>query len=60
MAALDQSIFLVRKVVGELLTGGENVNVLLSRVAKLLLAEAAFRRTGAGFESLDGETDLFN
>src|SRR6476661_7067725 len=39
----DQSIFLVRKVVGELLTGRTNVDVLLSHVAEILLAKAAFR-----------------
>src|SRR5262245_27168150 len=39
----DQSIFLVREVVGELLTGRTNVDVLLSHVAEILLAEAAFR-----------------
>src|SRR5229473_5358893 len=39
----DQSIFLVREVVGELLTGRTNVDVLLSHVAKILLAEATFR-----------------
>src|SRR4029077_10350878 len=43
VAAQDQSIFLVREVVGELLTGRTNVNVLLSHVAEVLLAEAAFR-----------------
>src|ERR1017187_2974336 len=31
VAAQDQSIFLVREVVGELLTGRTNVNVLLSQ-----------------------------
>src|SRR5580704_7117069 len=41
--AQDNSIFLVREVVGELLTGRTNVNVLLSHVAEILLAEAAFR-----------------
>ena len=41
VAAQDQSIFLVREVVGELLTGRTNVNVLLSHVAEILLAEAA-------------------
>src|SRR5664279_5060863 len=43
VAAQDQSIFLVREVVGELFTGRTNVNVLLSHVAEILLAEAAFR-----------------
>src|SRR6202158_5758654 len=43
VAAQDQSIFLVREVVGELLTGRTNVDVLLSHVAEILLAEAAFR-----------------
>src|SRR5712692_7257859 len=43
VAAQDQSIFLVREVVGELLTGRTNVNVLRSHVAEILLAEAAFR-----------------
>jgi hypothetical protein len=41
--AQDQSIFLVREVVGKLLTGRANVNVLLRHVAEILLAEAAFR-----------------
>jgi hypothetical protein len=39
----DQTIFLVREVVGELLTGRTNVDVLLSHVAEILLAEATFR-----------------
>src|SRR5450755_5127960 len=39
----DQSIFLVHEVVGQLLTGRTNVDVLLSHVAEILLAEAAFR-----------------
>src|SRR5450756_1846203 len=43
VAAQDQSIFLVREVVGELLIGRTNVNVLLSHVAEILFAEAAFR-----------------
>src|SRR5271170_3464253 len=43
VAAQDQSIFLVREVVGELLTGRADVNVLLSHVAEVLLAEAPFR-----------------
>src|ERR1700686_5231812 len=41
--AQDQSIFLVREVVGELLTGRTDVNVLLSHVAKVLLAETPFQ-----------------
>jgi putative transposase len=44
VAAQDQSIFLVRKVVGELLTGRADVNVLLRHVAEVLLAEAPFRK----------------
>src|ERR1700681_2730287 len=43
VAAQDQSIFLVREVVGELLTSRTDVNVLLSHVAEVLLAEAPFR-----------------
>src|SRR5674476_538923 len=39
----DQSIFLVREVVGELLTSWTNVNVLFCHIAEILLAEAAFR-----------------
>src|SRR5665811_1980188 len=35
----DQSVFLVREVVGELLTGRTNVDVLLSHVAEILLAD---------------------
>src|SRR5260370_15677468 len=42
-AVQDQSIFLVREVVGELLTGRTNVNVPLSHIAEILLAEATFR-----------------
>src|SRR5215510_8467022 len=43
VAVQDQSIFLIREVVGELFAGGTNVNVLRSYVAEILLAEAAFR-----------------
>src|SRR5712664_2821413 len=43
VAAQDQSIFFVRVVIGEPFAGGTNVNVLLSHVAKVLLAEAPFR-----------------
>ena len=43
VAAQDQSVFLGRVVIGELLTGGTNVNVLLSHVAEVLLTEAPFR-----------------
>src|SRR5258705_13823231 len=43
VAVQDQSIFLVREVVGELLTGRTNVSVLLSHVAEILLAEEAIR-----------------
>ena len=43
VAAQDQSIFLVRVAVGEPFTGRANVNVILSRVAEVLLAEAPFR-----------------
>src|SRR5204863_5651907 len=43
VAAQDQSIFLVRVVVGEPFTGGTNVNVLLRHIAEVLLAEAPFR-----------------
>src|SRR6266536_1043843 len=43
VAAQDKSIFLVREVVGELLPGRTDVNVLLSHVAEVLLAEAPFR-----------------
>ena len=39
----DQSLFLVRKVVRELLTGRTDVDVPLSHVAEILLAKAAFR-----------------
>src|SRR5260370_9828939 len=43
IAAQDQSIFLVRVVVGEPFSGRTNVNILLSHVAEVLFAEAAFR-----------------
>src|SRR5271167_3637373 len=43
VAAQDQSVFLGRIAVGELLTGRTNVNVLVSHIAEVLLAEAAFR-----------------
>src|SRR6476660_1722696 len=43
VAVQDQSIFLVREAVGELLTGRTNVNVPLSHIAEILLAEATFR-----------------
>jgi len=43
IAAQDQSVFLGRVVVGELLAGWTHVNVLLSHIAEVLLAEAPFR-----------------
>src|SRR5258706_1770547 len=43
VAVQDQSVFLVREVVGELLTGRTNVNVPLSHIAEIPLAEAAVR-----------------
>src|SRR5271168_4456130 len=43
VAVQDQSIFLVREAVDELLTGWTNVNVLFGNIAEVLLAEAAFR-----------------
>src|SRR5664279_6618839 len=43
IAVQDQSFFLVREVVGELLTGRTNVDVLFTHIAKILLAKAAFR-----------------
>src|SRR5674476_496276 len=43
IAAQDQSVFLGRVVVGELLAGRTHVNVLLSHIAEVLLAEAPFR-----------------
>src|SRR5262249_57150822 len=43
VAAQDHSIFLVRVAIGEPFTGRTDVNVLLSHVAKVLLAEAPFR-----------------
>ena len=43
VAVQDQSIFLVRVVVGEPFSGRTNVNVLLGYVPEVLLAEAAFR-----------------
>src|SRR4029078_9035238 len=42
VAAQDQSIFLVRVTVGELLTGRTDVNVLLRHVAEVLLAKTSF------------------
>src|ERR1035441_991952 len=56
----DQSIFLVREVVGELLTGRTNVDVLLSHVAEILLAEAAFRLRlrSLGFWQRDRDASL--
>ena len=43
VAVQDQSIFLVRVVVGQPFTGRTDVNVLLGDIAKVLLAEASFR-----------------
>src|SRR5262245_31310970 len=43
VAVQDQSFFLIRGMVGELLAGRTNVNVPRSHVAKILLAKAAFR-----------------
>src|SRR4029434_6970398 len=43
VAAQDQSIFLVRVMVSEPFTGRTNVDVVLSQVAEVLLAEAPFR-----------------
>ena len=40
IASQDQSIFLGRIAVGELLAGRTDVNVLLSQIAEVLLAEA--------------------
>src|SRR5580704_1542771 len=40
IAAQDQSIFLGRVAVGELLTGRTNVNILCGHVAEVLLAVA--------------------
>ena len=47
VAAQDQSIFLVRVAVGQLLTGRTDVDILIGHIAEVLLAEAAF---GLGFE----------
>src|SRR5229473_8398696 len=57
----DQSIFLVREVVGELLTGWTNVNVLFCNIAEILLAEAAFRLRlrSLGFWQRHRDTSLF-
>src|SRR5664279_6077588 len=38
----DQSIFLVREVVGELLTGRTNVDVLFCHIAEILLADRGY------------------
>ena len=43
VAAQDQSVFLGCGMVAEPFTGGTNVNVLISHVAEVLLAEAPFR-----------------
>src|SRR5881396_2411084 len=43
VAVQDQSVFFGREGVGEPLSGRTNVNILLSHVAEVLLAEAAFR-----------------
>src|SRR5476651_685448 len=43
VVAQDQSNFLVREVVDELLTGRTDVNVLLSHIAEIRLAEAPLR-----------------
>src|SRR5271168_2267254 len=42
VAAQHQSVFLGRVVVGELLASRTNVNVLVSHIAEVLLAEASF------------------
>src|SRR6478609_2904636 len=42
VAAQHQPVFLGRVVVGELLAGRTNVNVLVSHIAEVLLAEASF------------------
>src|SRR4029077_13608282 len=42
VAAQHQTVFLGRVVVGELLAGRTNVNVLVSNIAEVLLAEASF------------------
>ena len=42
VAAQHQTVFLGRAVVGELLAGRTNVNVLVSHIAEVLLAEASF------------------
>src|ERR1700736_747723 len=42
VAAQHQTVFLGRVVVGELLAGRTNVNVLVSHIAEVLLAEASF------------------
>src|SRR5450759_3340613 len=43
VAAQDQSVFLGRVVVGELLAGRTDVNVLFSHISEVLLAKAPFR-----------------
>ena len=43
VAAQDQSIFLVRVVLGEPFSGRTDVNVRLSHVAEVLLAKAPLR-----------------
>jgi hypothetical protein len=51
VATQDQSVFLGRVAVGELLTGRTNVNILGSHIAEILLAEASFR--GEVWRALD-------
>src|SRR6478752_3779300 len=57
----DQSLFLVREVVGELLTSRTNVDVLFGNITEVLLAEAAFRlRLGRlGFWQRHRDASLF-
>ena len=54
VAAQDQSVFLGRVAVGELLTGRTNINIVLSHVAEVLLAVApsAFEFEVIGFGSV--------
>ena len=61
VAVQDQSIFLVREAVDELLTGWTNVNVLFGNIAEILLAEAAFRLRlrSLGFWQRDRDARLF-
>ena len=43
VAAQDQPVFHGRLTIRELLAGGTDINVLLSRIAKVLFTEAASR-----------------